>query len=81
MNFRYDINGLRCLAVMMVVLFHFKVPLLNGGFSGVDIFFVISGFLMSKIYLKKLDTGLIGIYSFYKSRFSRIYPALFQQSQ
>lgn len=77
MNFRFDINGLRCLAVIMVVFFHFKVPFLHGGFSGVDIFFVISGFLMSKIYIKKLDEGLIGIFEFYKSRFSRIYPALF----
>lgn len=47
-KFRNDINGLRALAVIMVVLFHFNVPLLTSGFSGVDVFFVISGYLMTK---------------------------------
>ena len=76
MGFRFDINGLRCLAVVMVVLFHFKVPYFNGGFAGVDIFFVISGFLMAKIYTKRIDSGISGVFSFYKDRFDRIYPAL-----
>lgn len=77
MNFRADINGLRFLAVSMVVLFHFKFPFFFGGYAGVDVFFVISGFLMSKIFLKSLDkNGSRGILLFYKDRFSRIYPAL-----
>lgn len=76
MNFRKDIGGLRAIAVLMVVLYHFKVPFFEGGFSGVDIFFVISGFLMSSIYLRKVETGVNGVISFYKARFNRIYPAL-----
>ncbi|QHA89122.1 acyltransferase [Serratia rhizosphaerae] len=53
MNFRLDINGLRFLAVTMVVLFHFKFEFAYGGFAGVDIFFVISGFLMNDICQKQ----------------------------
>ena len=53
MNFRYDINGLRAIAVIAVVLFHFNPALISGGFAGVDIFFVISGFLMTGIELTK----------------------------
>lgn len=53
--FRKDINGLRAWAVMVVVLFHFGVPGFSGGFVGVDIFFVISGFLMTNILIKKLE--------------------------
>ncbi|TCD17510.1 acyltransferase, partial [Lelliottia amnigena] len=68
MNFRKDIGGLRAIAVLMVVLYHFKLPFFEGGFSGVDIFFVISGFLMSTIYLKKLESGIGGVISFYRSR-------------
>ena len=49
MGFRKDINGLRAIAVIAVVLFHFSPEWLPGGFAGVDIFFVISGFLMTKI--------------------------------
>ena len=49
MQFRKSINALRALAVLSVVLFHFKVPGFEGGFAGVDVFFVISGFLMTGI--------------------------------
>jgi peptidoglycan/LPS O-acetylase OafA/YrhL len=76
MKYRADIGGLRALAIVSVVLFHFKVPGFSGGFSGVDIFFVISGYLMSCIFLTKVDLGIAGVFSFYKSRFIRIYPAL-----
>lgn len=53
MPFREDINALRAIAVLSVVFYHFSVPGLTGGFSGVDVFFVISGFLMTDIILKK----------------------------
>lgn len=76
MNFRLDINGLRFFAVAMVVLFHFKFPFAYGGFAGVDIFFVISGFLMNEICQRQI--GKKGwVVDFYRKRFKRIYPALF----
>ncbi len=75
-TFRYDINALRAIAVMGVVLFHFKVPYFSGGFSGVDIFFVISGYLMSKIIINGLKTDSFSIIGFYNKRGQRIMPAL-----
>lgn len=74
--FRYDINGLRALAVMLVVLFHFKVPGFAGGYAGVDVFFVISGFLMFGILARSLDKDQLSIWAFYKARYRRIAPAL-----
>lgn len=73
--FRLDINAMRFLAVLGVVLFHFKVPLFLGGYAGVDIFFVISGYLMYEIMSKK-EISLLTIKDFYRKRISRIYPAL-----
>jgi len=55
MRFRHDINGLRAIAVIAVVLFHFQVPGFGAGYLGVDIFFVISGFLMAAILMRGLD--------------------------
>ena len=57
MHFRPDINGLRAIAVLTVVLFHFEVPGFQGGFVGVDVFFVISGYLMTGIIFTKIDKG------------------------
>lgn len=76
MKFRTDINGLRALAVAFVVIFHFDESLLQGGFVGVDIFFVISGFLMTSIVLTKLEINSLSIWRFYLSRANRILPAL-----
>ncbi|HBR5827300.1 TPA: acyltransferase, partial [Klebsiella pneumoniae] len=73
--FRLDINGLRFIAVAMVVLFHFKIGYFYGGYAGVDVFFVISGFLMSEICKNKVGTKE-WVIDFYKKRFKRIYPAL-----
>jgi peptidoglycan/LPS O-acetylase OafA/YrhL len=75
MNFRLDINGLRFLAVTMVVLFHFKFSYFYGGYAGVDVFFVISGFLMQEICNKEMKSAN-WVLKFYKKRFNRIYPAL-----
>jgi peptidoglycan/LPS O-acetylase OafA/YrhL len=74
--FRADITGLRALAVIAVVLFHFKVPGFTGGFAGVDIFFVISGFLMTGIIVNGLERREFSIFLFYSSRIRRIIPAL-----
>jgi len=75
-DFRPDINGLRSIAVATVVLFHFGVPGFRGGFVGVDVFFVISGFLMTKIIVEKLWTGRFSVFDFYLARARRIFPAL-----
>ncbi|WP_151965893.1 acyltransferase family protein, partial [Acinetobacter soli] len=72
-----DINGLRAYAVVLVVLFHFGILGFSAGFIGVDIFFVISGYLMTGIVIKSLDKGNFSIINFYLSRGIRIVPALF----
>ena len=76
MKFREDINALRAIAVVAVVIFHFSHSWLPGGFAGVDVFFVISGFLMTMIIVKGLDRKTFSILSFYKARVRRIIPAL-----
>lgn len=76
MKFRKDINGLRAIAVMAVVFFHFDEGLLPGGFSGVDIFFVISGYLMTGIIFSKVRYDSFSIVDFYLARANRIIPAL-----
>lgn len=75
-NFREDINGLRAWAVIAVVFYHFGIPCFSGGFIGVDIFFVISGFLMTGIIVGSLEDGGLSIWRFYLSRARRIVPAL-----
>lgn len=76
MKFREDINGLRAFAVLGVLIFHFNHAWLPGGFAGVDVFFVISGFLMTSIIFRGLEGNNFSILNFYRSRFRRIVPAL-----
>lgn len=76
MSFRNDINGLRAVAVIAVVFFHFNAQWIPGGFSGVDVFFVVSGFLMTGIIFKGLDRNNFSIFDFYIARANRIIPAL-----
>ena len=76
MKFREDINSLRAIAVISVVIFHFDHSWVPGGFAGVDIFFVISGFLMTMIIVNGLDKGNFSVLSFYAARVRRIIPAL-----
>lgn len=75
-SFRYDINGLRAIAVIAVVLFHFNASWLPGGFAGVDVFFVISGFLMTGIIFKGIEEKKFSLIKFYIARANRIIPAL-----
>jgi len=75
-SFRPDINGLRAWAVVAVVLYHFGVPGFGGGFVGVDVFFVISGFLMTGMVVKGLERGTFSVWGFYMARARRIVPAL-----
>lgn len=76
-KFRNDINGLRAIAVLAVMLFHFIPSSLPGGFAGVDVFFAISGFLMTGIIFRGIESGDFKILQFYKSRATRIVPPLF----
>src|SRR5690348_11726570 len=75
-KYRPDIDGLRAVAVLSVVAFHAFPGLLKGGFIGVDIFFVISGFLISSIIVKNLELGQFSFLEFYSRRIRRIFPAL-----
>ncbi|MBB3234455.1 acyltransferase family protein [Phyllobacterium endophyticum] len=74
-SYRPHIDGLRAIAVLGVVLFHFGLEELPGGFIGVDIFFVISGFLISKSIYKEVESRRFSFYSFYERRARRILPA------
>ena len=76
LSYRRDIDGLRAVAVLPVILFHAAVPGFSGGFVGVDIFFVISGYLITGILLKDFDEGRFSIVKFYERRARRILPAL-----
>jgi peptidoglycan/LPS O-acetylase OafA/YrhL len=75
-KYRPDIDGLRALAVLSVVLFHAFPEVLKGGFIGVDVFFVISGFLISTIIFTSLERGSFSFREFYARRIRRIFPAL-----
>jgi len=75
-KYRADIDGLRAIAVLSVVCFHAFPYWLKGGFIGVDIFFVISGFLISTIIFENLDKGTFSFSEFYARRINRIFPAL-----
>ena len=77
MNFRNDIQGLRALAVLLVFIFHLQKAWLPGGFVGVDVFFVISGFLITTIIRSKILKGSFSLKDFYLSRVSRIVPAYY----
>lgn len=77
MIYRRDIDGLRSLAVLPVVLFHAHVAGFDGGYVGVDIFFVISGYLITSILAKDIDAGRFSLVTFYERRIRRIFPALF----
>jgi peptidoglycan/LPS O-acetylase OafA/YrhL len=74
--FRLDINLLRAIAVVGVVLYHFRIGSFTGGFAGVDLFFVVSGYLMTRIIVNGLDRGHFSLGGFYAARARRIVPAL-----
>ena len=75
--YRPDVDGLRALAVLSVFLFHLQPSLLPGGFLGVDVFFVISGYLITGIIARETHLGTFTLTQFYARRVKRIFPALF----
>ena len=77
MKYRADIDGLRALAVLPVVLFHAHLIGMSGGFVGVDIFFVISGYLICTLIVREIEAGQFSLIRFYERRCRRILPALF----
>ncbi|MBC3494258.1 acyltransferase family protein [Pseudomonas taiwanensis] len=76
-KYRADIDGLRAIAVILVVAFHAFPNIFKAGFIGVDVFFVISGFLITGIIIKDLSQGYFSLANFYGRRIRRIFPALF----
>ncbi len=76
-TYRPDIDGLRAIAVVVVVLFHAHLGPFAGGFVGVDVFFVISGYLIVGIILDDIEAGRFSIAAFYERRLRRLFPALF----
>lgn len=77
LTYRREIDGLRALAVIPVILFHAGFEIFRGGFVGVDVFFVISGYLITSILLSEKETGTFSLLKFYERRARRILPALF----
>ncbi|MCY7294358.1 acyltransferase family protein [Alteromonas sp. a30] len=76
LKYRPEIDGLRTIAVMSVILFHAGFEFISGGFLGVDVFFVISGFLITSLILQELEEGRFSLFNFYERRVRRIAPAL-----
>lgn len=76
-KYRPDVDGLRALAVVPVVLYHYGVPGFAGGYVGVDVFFVISGFLITSLIESEIGGGRFSLVHFYERRVRRIFPALF----
>ena len=77
MKYRPEIDGLRGLAVLSVILFHAGFELFSGGFVGVDVFFVISGYLITTILIEDIENQRFNLVNFYERRARRILPALF----
>lgn len=75
-GYHKEIDGLRAIAVLVIIFFHMKIPGFRGGFIGVDVFFVVSGFLITQIIVSSLEAGQFSFRDFYIRRVTRIIPAL-----
>jgi peptidoglycan/LPS O-acetylase OafA/YrhL len=77
MKYRREIDGLRALAIIPIILYHAGIKIFGGGYVGVDIFFVVSGYLITSIILTDLENNNFSIKKFYERRARRILPALY----
>jgi peptidoglycan/LPS O-acetylase OafA/YrhL len=77
MRYKPAIDGLRAIAIILVLLFHARVSWFSGGYIGVDVFFVISGYLISSLIIEEYHQGRFTIIGFYARRARRILPSLF----
>jgi len=77
MKYRTDIDGLRSVAIIPVVLFHAGLSVVSGGYVGVDVFFVISGFLITSVIMRGIENDTFSFVHFYERRARRLLPALF----
>lgn len=77
LQYRPDIDGLRAIAVLSVLFYHAGINAFSGGFVGVDVFFVISGYLITSIIVREIRVNKFTLFGFYERRIRRIYPALF----
>src|SRR5471030_1373631 len=75
-SYRPDIDGLRAISILAVILFHAFPSFLPGGFVGVDVFFVISGYLITSIVVRNVRSGTFSFGQFYANRVRRLFPAL-----
>jgi peptidoglycan/LPS O-acetylase OafA/YrhL len=76
MKYRADIDGLRAISVLAVIAFHSGINFFSGGYIGVDIFFVISGYLVTSFVVNEIDNGTFTFKKFYKRRVARLFPSL-----
>jgi peptidoglycan/LPS O-acetylase OafA/YrhL len=76
-GYRKDVQSLRGLAVLMVLVYHFRLPPISGGYLGVDVFFVISGFLITSLIVRDADAGMFAFGTFYLHRARRLLPAAY----
>ena len=77
MTYRPEVDGLRTIAVLAVLFFHAEFQGFSGGFIGVDVFFVISGYLITSVILREVSVNKFTFTNFYEKRIRRIFPALF----
>jgi len=75
--YKPEIDSLRAISVLAVIFFHFQLLSISGGFLGVDVFFVISGFLITSIILQDISQNTFSFLNFYSRRIKRLFPALF----
>ena len=76
-SYRADIDGLRAIAILLVIIFHAGFPILSGGYIGVDVFFVLSGFLITSLIDLEMKEKRFSFKNFYLRRIRRIVPVLF----